>query len=108
MDGGEAADLAIFISCTTLLLAYSLLYFRVASFSLCGRRMMNLYALNKQTRKEWVVLLSQGERPGVGRADQQSSALACCFPTLPQPPGMPRRLSASLTRRAGAVHGTRA
>lgn len=65
MDSGEAADLAIFICCSTLLLLYSLVYFRVASFSLCGKRFMNLYALNKQTRKEWVVLLSQGGRPGL-------------------------------------------
>lgn len=67
MDGGEAADLAIFISCTALLLGYSLLYFRVATFSVCGKKMMNLYALNKQTRKEWVVLLSQGEPPSPPR-----------------------------------------
>ncbi|KAL4444916.1 hypothetical protein ABPG77_003966 [Micractinium sp. CCAP 211/92] len=65
MDGGEAADLAIFISCTALLLGYSLLYFRVATFSVCGKKMMNLYALNKQTRKEWVVLLSQDTKEGI-------------------------------------------
>lgn len=65
MDSGEAADLAIFICCSTLLLLYSLVYFRVASFSLCGKRFMNLYALNKQTRKEWVVLLSQDTKEGI-------------------------------------------
>ncbi|KAL4448062.1 hypothetical protein ABPG75_005281 [Micractinium tetrahymenae] len=65
MDGGEAADLSIFIVCVALLLSYSLLYFQVASFSLCGKKFMNLYALNKQTRKEWVVLLSQDTKEGI-------------------------------------------
>ena len=53
MDSGEAADLAIFVICCCLLLAYNLFYFRVESFSLLGKRWVNLYAVNKRSRGEW-------------------------------------------------------
>lgn len=65
MQGSDAAELTILICCFLALFVYSVLYFRVGTFSLFGRRYANLYSLNKQTRREWVVLLSQDTKEGI-------------------------------------------
>lgn len=66
MDGGQAADLAIFVCSAVLLLAYNLFYFSVRSFKLLGRSYTNLYAVNRRSRRDWVQLLAQGAEAGGG------------------------------------------
>lgn len=61
MNSSQAADLAIFIICSVLFLAYNILLFNVSSFSLLGKRYVVLYAVNRQSRASWVQTLSKGE-----------------------------------------------
>jgi len=60
MLAGQAADLAIFLFCSALLAAYNVFYFKVRSFTLLGRHYINLYAVNRTSRADWVHLLSKG------------------------------------------------
>lgn len=67
MDSGQAADLSIFILCICLLLGYALFYFSVATFTvpLSRRRFVNLYALNRASRSDWVKLLAVDPKEGI-------------------------------------------
>jgi hypothetical protein len=62
MDSSQAADLAIFLVCCALFLAYNLFYFTASAFTvpLLGKRYVVLYAVNRRSRASWVETLSQG------------------------------------------------
>ncbi|KAI3427232.1 hypothetical protein D9Q98_007167 [Chlorella vulgaris] len=65
MNSSQAADLAIFIICSVLFLAYNILLFNVSSFSLLGKRYVVLYAVNRQSRASWVQTLSKDAKEGI-------------------------------------------
>ena len=87
MQGSQAADLAILISCIVAILAYQVFYFRVASFTILGRRYLNLYALNKESRAEWVLVMSADSKEGINAVQARLRLQSCqpCLHTVPPP-----------------------
>ncbi len=79
MQAGEAADLAIFVVCTSLLAGYVLFYFNVGAFTVpfLHRRYVNLISLNRSSRGEWVQLLAQDPKEGINAGAAHGADYIC-------------------------------
>eukprot|EP00887_Chlorella_sp_A99_P003099 scaffold9.g3099.t1 len=61
MDGDQAADLAVFVACACLLLAYNAAYFALPlGAACCGRQWSSIWAVS-QRRGEWMAMLMEAD-----------------------------------------------